>query len=478
LYVQGEKAERHARANRKPVFLHMKTVRLLGHAGSDVETSYLTRDQIERTEQQDPLLHSARLVVENNILARDEVLELYLQIERRVDEESERAIGYPKLETAAQVRTALLACRERRTAPAIPIGNQRQRVFGADFDKLGLPQHMAKLINWGLRDTLLRYDNTVLFGQDVAHKGGVYNVTDGLHKTFGARRVFNSLLDEQSILGTAIGMAHNGFLPIPEIQFLAYVHNAEDQIRGEASTLAFFSQGQFTNPMVVRIAGLAYQKGFGGHFHNDNSLAVFRDIPGLIIAVPSNGADAVRMFRTCVRQAWENGRVCVFIEPIALYMTRDLHAKGDREWSFPYPAPGEEAALGSFRCYGTGTDALILTYGNGVGYSLRAQKELGDNHGLNISVVDLMWMAPMDRSVLLAKIRSFRNILIVDECRKTGSWSEGLVAMIVEGVDPIPSIEVVAADDCFIPLGIAARAGLPGRQDIVNAALHITGNTE
>jgi 2-oxoisovalerate dehydrogenase E1 component len=184
------------------------------------------------------------------------------------------------------------------------------------------------------------------------------------------------------------------------------------------------------------------------------------------------------MFRTCVRQAWENGRVCVFIEPIALYMTRDLHANGDREWSFPYPAPDEEAALGSFRCYGTGADALILTYGNGVRYSLLAQKELVDDHGLNISVVDLMWMAPTDRSALLAKIQNFRNILIVDECRKTGSWSEGLVAMIVEGVDPLPSIEVVAADDCFIPLGIAATAGLPGKQDIVNTALRITANTE
>jgi 2-oxoisovalerate dehydrogenase E1 component len=126
-------------------------------------------------------------------------------------------------------------------------------------------------------------------GEDVGRKGGVYGVTQKLQARFGPDRVIDTLLDEQSILGLGIGMAHNGFLPIPEIQFLAYLHNAEDQLRGEAATLPFFSNGQFTNPMVVRIAGLGYQKGFGGHFHNDNSLSVLRDIPGLILACPSTG---------------------------------------------------------------------------------------------------------------------------------------------------------------------------------------------
>src|SRR5205823_350194 len=82
----------------------------------------------------------------------------------------------------------------------------------------------------------------------------------------------------------AIGAGHLGLLPIPEIQYLAYYHNAEDQIRGEACSLQFFSNGQFRNPMVVRVQGWSYQKGFGGHFHNDNSIAAMRDVPGLIVA--------------------------------------------------------------------------------------------------------------------------------------------------------------------------------------------------
>ena len=92
-------------------------------------------------------------------------------------------------------------------------------------------------------------------------------------------------------------------LPVPEIQYLAYYHNACDQIRGEAASLSFFSNGQYRNGMVVRIAGLAYQKGFGGHFHNDNSFTALRDIPGLIIACPSRGDDAAMMLRTLAAAA-------------------------------------------------------------------------------------------------------------------------------------------------------------------------------
>ena len=113
-------------------------------------------------------------------------------------------------------------------------------------------------------------------------------------------------------------------LPIPEIQYLAYLHNAEDQLRGEAASLSFFSSGQYRNPLVVRIAGYGYQKGFGGHFHNDNSVAVLRDIPGLVIASPGHPSDAAPMLRTCVAAAVSDGTVCAFLEPIALYHTRDL----------------------------------------------------------------------------------------------------------------------------------------------------------
>lgn len=143
----------------------------------------------------------------------------------------------------------------------------------------GEPLTLAQAVNRTLAQLLTRDRDILVFGEDVGRKGGVYGVTKGLQQSFGVRRVFATLLDEQSVLGTALGAALAGFVPIPEIQYLAYAHNAEDQLRGEAATLSFFSGGRYRNPVVVRIAGLAYQKGFGGHFHNDNSLAALRISP-------------------------------------------------------------------------------------------------------------------------------------------------------------------------------------------------------
>jgi 2-oxoisovalerate dehydrogenase E1 component len=473
LWLRAKQAENFARARRKPVFLHMKTVRLLGHAGSDMESSYKTMAEIEETEFNDPLLHSSRVIIEHGLASAEDLIKIYKDTETRVAKIAEVAKTRPKFLEPAEIRASLTACEFPREPRPQPAGADMEEVFGKEWPKLKQPLHLAKLINIGLHEILRQYPGAVVFGEDVAQKGGVYNVTDGLWKRFGPRRVFNSLLDEQTILGTAIGFAHNGFLPIPEIQFLAYVHNAEDQIRGEAATLAFFSSGQFTNGMLVRIAGLPYQKGFGGHFHNDNSLAIFRDIPGVIVAVPSNGEDAVKMLRTCARLAWEKGRVVVFVEPNALYMTRDLHEPNDKAWTFAYPAAGE-IAPGEFGVWGGSDELTIVTYGNGYYYSRQAAKILADKHQLKAKIIDLRWIAPIRRDELKTEIGKCPHVLIVDECRKTGSLSEWIAGFIAEDFDPVPAVRVLAADDCFIPLGLAAAAGLPSRDQIVNEALRLT----
>ena len=416
-YAKAQKAINYARNRRKPVFLHVKTVRLMGHAGSDVESVYRSNREIESTEFQDPLLHSAAMLQDHGMPAK-QILEIYHSVGERVADVAGKVCERPKLTSPRQVRASLTLSTRKKRAPKVPERSEFEQLMGREASKLETPLHMAKLLSFALHESLMRYPNALVFGEDVAQKGGVYHVTDGLYKRFGVRRVFNSLLDETTILGTAIGLAHNGFVPIPEIQFLAYVHNAEDQIRGEAATLQFFSNGQYSNPMVIRIAGLAYQKGFGGHFHNDNSLAVFRDIPGLVLACPSNGADAVKMFRRCLRLAQEEGRVVVFIEPIALYMTRDLHEEGDKLWSHTFPELGSEIEVSEFHVEGKGTDLAIITYGNGYYYSRQAQKELKDKHGKDVRVVDLRWLAPLDMKSVASVVSGCEKILVVEECRK------------------------------------------------------------
>jgi 2-oxoisovalerate dehydrogenase E1 component len=290
-------------------------------------------------------------------------------------------------------------------------------------------------------------------------------VTHHLFDHFGANRVVNTLLDEQSILGLAMGMAQQGFLPIPEIQFLAYVHNAEDQIRGEAATLPFFSNGQYHNGMVIRIAGLAYQKGFGGHFHNDNSFSVFRDIPGVIVMCPSNGHDAVLMMRQAVQLAHCQKRLVIFLEPIALYMTRDLLEEGDKGWLHEFPsADAPLPALGEPSRYGDGDELVIITYGNGYYLSRQACSEL--NLEQRIRILDLRYLVPLDIEKVVAAVGSANHILVVDECRNRGSLSEELVTALYEHSRDWQRIDRITAKDSFIPLGSAAYKVLPGKEDI------------
>ena len=258
------------RGCRQPAFLHLKTVRFGGHAGSDAEISYRRPRDIEADYDRDPLLATANRLRAAGVSAKD-VLASYDQIRAEVEAEVERLQDEPRLRSAAEVMAPLAPRRPEQVAEsAVALG----------ADSSGAPRTLAESINATLRSILAADQRVLVFGEDVGVKGGVYGVTRGLARTFGAARVFDTVLDEQSILGLGLGAGLAGLIPMPEIQYLAYLHNAEDQLRGEAATLPFFSTGRFRNPMVVRIAGLAYQKGFGGHFHNDNALGVLSDIPG------------------------------------------------------------------------------------------------------------------------------------------------------------------------------------------------------
>ena len=243
LVKKAKEAEKICRKQRCPVFLHMKTIRLMGHAGSDIEVGYKSLSEIERIESDDPLLHSARIMLEKKCLTSSEILSLYEQIREQISCVFNSAVLRPSLLKPEDVMSAIVANKNKRNnVPFIPNSKSRKNIFGKEFERLKIPQHMGKLLNYSLSDLLLQYSNTLIFGEDVAQKGGVYHITADLYKQFGERRVFNSPLDETSIIGFGIGFAHNGFIPIPEIQFLAYLHNAEDQLRGEAATLPFFFQ--------------------------------------------------------------------------------------------------------------------------------------------------------------------------------------------------------------------------------------------
>ncbi len=463
----AQEAAEYVRLRKRPAFLHLKTIRLYGHAGADIPTTYLSRAEVEAEEAQDPLLHSVRLLDEAGALAPDQSLAMYEEVNARIERIADEAVTRPRLATARDVMQSLIPPKRPCRPTNGPSDAARAAAFGGDFKSLDDPQPLGRILNFALTDLMLEHGEIVMMGEDVGRKGGVYGVTQKLWQRFGPDRMIDTLLDEQSILGLAIGMAQNGFVPMPEIQFLAYLHNAEDQLRGEAATLPFFSDGQYTNPMVVRVAGLGYQKGFGGHFHNDNSVAVLRDIPGLILACPSNGADAAAMLRECVRLAREEQRLVVFLEPIALYATRDLHAEKDGAWMTSYPALGERIPLGTVGMHGAGTDLAIVTFGNGYYLSRKAEPAL-TAAGIKTRIIDLRWLSPLPEDALIAAIAGADRVLIVDETRRSGGVAESLMALLAERVD-IPFAREVS-EDSFIATGPAYAATMPSVQSIVEAA--------
>ncbi|MEE8105579.1 MAG: thiamine pyrophosphate-dependent enzyme [Planctomycetota bacterium] len=467
----------HCRAARAPVFLHLKCVRLWGHAGSDVETTYHSLRHIQEVEAQDPLLKNARRLVEQGAALPATLREILRTTRERVRAAAEEAASRPKLTTRAEVMAPIAPEaqeRWRQSAEGRPPDETRERIFGDALpEKATAPSKrtLAAHINSALKDEMGRRPRLLVFGEDVGLKGGVYHVTAGLQHTFGQARVFDTLLDETTILGVAQGAAQAGMLPVPEIQYLAYVHNAIDQLRGEAASLSFFSGGQFQNPMVVRIAAFAYQKGFGGHFHNDNSIGALRDIPGLVLATPSRGDDAAKMLRGALAMARESGRVVCFLEPIALYHEKDLHDDDDEGWLFDYPPPGESLLPGELGVYhADATDLLIVSYANGLRLSLRAARHLERDHGIRARVLDLRWLKPLPHDVVREHAVACGKVLVADECRATGGGvADAIVARLVEG-GYAGAMATVRSADSFVPLGPSTAAILLQEEEIVQAA--------
>jgi 2-oxoisovalerate dehydrogenase E1 component len=415
-------------------------------------------------------------------MTRDEVLAKYEATRARCFAAAEVADGRPKLDSLADVMAPLApytpdaVAAEAARAPA---HDKRVAVFGGEekLPEKQAPRHLAIQINNALHDLFCKYPEALLFGEDVAQKGGVYTVTKGLHKAFKGTRVFNTLLDETMILGLAQGFANLGMLPLPEIQYLAYFHNACDQIRGEACSLQFFSNGQYRNPMVMRIASLGYQRGFGGHFHNDNSITALRDIPGLLVGCPSRGDDAATMLRSMAALAKVDGRVCAYLEPIALYMTKDLYEAGDGGWLTTYPAPDEAMEIGSARVYHPDArDLVIFSFGNGVPMSLRAAREIEKAHGWKVRVVDLRWLQPLNTGEIARHARECARIIVVDEGRRSAGVGEGVITAVVEAGQGGKALRRVVGSDTYTPLAGAAFLVIPAEADIVAAAAELAAN--
>lgn len=314
---------------------------------------------------------------------------------------------------------------------------------------------MIQAITDALRTELAKDPKTLIFGEDVGVNGGVFRATEGLQKEFGEDRVFDTPLAESGIGGLAIGLALQGFRPIPEIQFFGFVFEVMDSIAGQMSRMRYRSGGRYHMPITIRSP-------FGGgvhtpELHSDSLEGLIAQTPGLKVVVPSTPYDAKGLLLSAIR---DNDPV-VFLEHLKLYR------------AFREEVPEEEYTipLGKADVKREGKDLSIFTYGAMVHESLKAAEELA-KEGYSVEVVDLRTISPLDIETIIGSVEKTGRAIVVQEAQKQAGVAANVVAEINDRA--ILSLEApvlrVTAPDTIYPFSQAENIWLPNYKDVIETA--------
>ncbi|MEN8375042.1 MAG: dehydrogenase E1 component subunit alpha/beta [Gemmatimonadota bacterium] len=411
-HAAAGRAVTHCRSRQGPALLHAQVVRPYSHSMSDDERTYKPSSQIEEDSRRDPIALLGGRLVALGAATEEELAALAENARERVQEAADRALAQPQPDRASVL--------DFLYSPDID-------PTSADFDTEDTPEHsgdettMVDLINIAMREEMSRDPRIVVFGQDVADasredaleevkgKGGVFKCTAGLQRRFGSNRVFNSPLAEANIAGRAIGMALRGLKPVVEIQFFDYIWPAFMQIRNELATMRYRSGGNWSSPLVVRVAYGGYLKG-GAIYHSQTGETLFTHSPGLRVVLPSNAEDANGLLRTAIRC----DDPVIFLEHKHLY--RQIHNKG-RD-----PGPNYMIPLGKAKVVREGADLTVVACGALVKRSLDAAKK-AEERGIDVEVIDLRSLSPLDMESIAASVRKTNKVIVAHE--DSLSWGFG-----------------------------------------------------
>ncbi|MFN2460034.1 MAG: transketolase C-terminal domain-containing protein [Candidatus Velthaea sp.] len=297
-------------------------------------------------------------------------------------------------------------------------------------------------------------DRVLVFGEDVGQLGGVFRATDGLFARFGPERVVDMPMAELTIVGFAVGLAMRGLRPVAEIQFADFIHAAADHLIGEAAKIRYRTGGEWTCPMVVRTP---YGAGFrGGPYHSQSIEAFYAHVPGLKVVAPSTPADAKGLLIAAIRDP----------DPVLVLE----HKRTYRAIKGHVPEGDFTVPLGVASIARAGRDATVLAYGMMLHESLAAADRLALN-GIDIEVIDLRTLLPLDRATILGSLEKTRRLCVVHEDTLTMGFGAELCAIAAEaGVLDVPPVRVTMPDVAGIPVDDALEdALLPNRHTIANA---------
>jgi 2-oxoisovalerate dehydrogenase E1 component len=435
-------AVEYCRKRMGPALVHAHVVRPYSHSLSDDEANYRPKAERERDLERDPVGRLSKFLLDEGILSAQDLEKLHAEVDAEVNDAADRAL-------AAEVPEPESAYQFVYSPDVDPTGPEfsTQPVFAEGAQ----PTTMVDLLNACLKDEMKHNPAMVVFGEDVADasrssvldeckgKGGVFKVTAGLQRLYGADRVFNSPLAEANIIGRAVGMAVRGLKPVVEIQFFDYIWPAYMQIRNEMANLRWRSGNAFSCPLVVRVAAGGYIGG-GAVYHSQSGAVLMTHNPGLRVVMPSNALDANGLLRTAIRC----DDPVIFMEHKHLY--RQTHNKG------VYPGPDYMVPFGKASVVQEGSDVTIVTYGATVYRSWQAAKSYTEETGKSADILDLRTLSPYDWDAIAASVKKTSRAVVVYEDPLSWGYGAEIAARISsELFDWLDApVERVAATDTFV----------------------------
>jgi 2-oxoisovalerate dehydrogenase E1 component len=457
----GAHAVARVRAGEGPGLIHAKVTRPYSHSAADTQAKYRSSAELADEEAHDPIRLLELELVKGEVLTEDDVERLRAEAKQVVADAAKEALAAarPRPESVLDnvyVRPSIpdpgeaptdgevVAFGEaiRRTLHEVMAGDERVRVFGEDV--ADAPEDVL---------------------EQVEGKGGVFGTTHGLQREFGVARCFNTPLAEANIVGRAIGQAVRGLRPCPEIQFFDYIWTAMQQIKTEAATIRWRSNGTFSCPLVLRVPIGGYLTG-GSIWHSQCGESIFAHIPGLIVMFPSRAADAAGMLRAAFR-----------CEDPVLFLEHK-HLLRQPYTRDPFPPPEFVVPLGRGRVVQEGTDLTIVTYGATVERSRQAAEQVVGAIGGSIEIVDLRCLIPWDQSLVAESVAKTGRVVVVHEDIRTAGFGAEVAAWIAQEcfADLDAPVARVGAKDCHVAYEPSLEdAILPQVSDIAAEVSRIVG---
>ncbi len=470
---KGARAIARIRAGEGPGLIHATVTRPYSHSLSDDQRKYRTPEELAEEQEYDPIDQLQGELVDAGLLTAEEAEGVRAEAKDVVRKASEEALEAARPDPSTilenvtgplpEVEEAELGLAEARTR------DDKAEARNGD-DKAEETVTMGAAINMTLHELMADDERIRVFGEDVADasedvledvpgKGGVFGITSGLQREFGKARSYNTPLAEANIIGRAVGQGLRGLRPCPEIQFFDYIWPAMTQLKTEAATIRWRSDGVFTSPMVVRVAIGGYLQG-GAIWHSQCGESIFAHVPGLLIAFPSRSRDAAGLLRTAFRCE----DPVLFLEHKHLY--RQMHNRD------PFPPPDHLVPFGKGTYVQRGTDMTVVTYGATVHRSVQAAKELHKEQGLSVEIIDLRTIAPWDREIVAESVAKTSRVLVVHEDVLTCGFGAEVASWVTEHCfwDLDAPVRRVGALDCHVPYEPTLEdAVLPQTADIAEA---------